>query len=102
MKIWKEIKVNEWQEVSNYEHLGSANAISWAPSECGLKLLSCSSDGNICILYEKGQKTSYFSHKILADNEWDKLIAIQAHNAGVNCISFAPVNPGCNYFVLQF
>jgi len=54
VKIWKEIKVNEWQEVSSYEHLGSANAISWAPSECGLKLLSCSSDGNICILYEKG------------------------------------------------
>ena len=57
--IWKEVKVNEWQEVTSYEHSGSANAISWAPSDCGLRLLSCSSDGTICILYEKGSCKSW-------------------------------------------
>jgi protein transport protein SEC13 len=88
--IWKEVKVNEWQEVTSYEHSGSANAISWAPSDCGLRLLSCSSDGTICILYEKD------------DNEWDKLIVCQTHKTGVNCISFAPVMYGNNYFAEDY
>lgn len=53
--IWKEVKLNEWQEVTHYEHQGSANAIAWAPWECGLKLLSCSADGEICLHSRKGK-----------------------------------------------
>lgn len=88
--IWKEVKLNEWQEVTHYEHQGSANAIAWAPWECGLKLLSCSADGEICL------------HSRKADDQWEKPISFKAHDQGVNCISWGPLYCGNDYFAEEY
>jgi protein transport protein SEC13 len=76
--IWKEVKQNDWQEVTNYEHQGSVNAIAWAPWECGLKLAACSADGTISLLSRK------------SDDTWENN-KFNAHDMGVNCISWAPI-----------
>jgi hypothetical protein len=52
--IWREVKANDWQEVTSYEHQGSVNAIAWAPWECGLNLLACSADGYVSWLSRRG------------------------------------------------
>lgn len=38
---------------------------------------------------------------MIATNKWDKLIVYQTHEAGVNCISWAPLNTGDSYFVRE-
>ena len=35
----------------------------------------------------------------IADDSWDKPLSIQAHDMGVNCVSWASVNSGNDYFV---
>lgn len=55
------------------------NSIAWAPWECGLILAAASSDKTISILKRKKNDT------------WDKLIRFQAHEQGVNSISWAPL-----------
>ena len=59
--IWKEVKANDWQEVTNFEHQGSVNAIAWAPWECGLKLAACSADGAISLISRKSIHYIYFN-----------------------------------------
>lgn len=98
--VWKETKANEWSLViSHVEHQGSGlfffmsseiiffsnslkkivNSISWAPWECGLKLAACSSDGCLSILTRN------------PDDSWEQVEKFQAHDLGVNSVSWAPL-----------
>jgi len=75
--VWKEVKSNDWQEVISFEHTASVNSISWAPWECGLRLAAASADGFVSLLSRK------------SDDTWEKPIKFQAHELGVNAVSWA-------------
>ena len=55
------------------------NSIAWAPWEFGLKLAACSSDGWI----------STFTRN--SDDIWENVEKFQAHDLGVNSVSWAPL-----------
>jgi len=78
VNVWKEVKPNEWERVFEFaHHVASVNSIQWAPWEYGLILASASSDGTISIM-------TYGS-----DENWSTK-RFQAHNVGVNSVSWGP------------
>jgi len=88
--IWREIKNNDWQEAISFDLQASINAITWAPWECGLKLLSCSADGTI----------SLFSRR--PDDQWDPPLTFPAHDSSVNSVSWAALHSGNDYFAEEY
>jgi len=81
--IWKEVSANTWSKIHEYEnHDSSVNSVQFAPHEFGLSLACASSDGTISILTHKGEN-------------WDSEKIPQAHQIGVNAVSWAPaIAPG--------
>mgnify|MGYP000974713786 FL=1 len=88
------MKPNDWQEVISFEHQASVNAIQWAPWECGLKLAAASADGYVSLLSRKSIIASIVTRihiYCLGDDTWEKPVKFQAHELGVNTVSWAPL-----------
>eukprot|EP01119_Soliformovum_irregulare_P008444 TRINITY_DN21560_c0_g1_i1.p1 TRINITY_DN21560_c0_g1~~TRINITY_DN21560_c0_g1_i1.p1 ORF type:complete len:308 (-),score=56.73 TRINITY_DN21560_c0_g1_i1:37-960(-) len=81
--IWKELSANQFSKIHEYEnHDSSVNSVQFAPHEFGLSLAAASSDGTISVLTFKGE-------------QWDNEKIPQAHQIGVNSVSWAPaIAPG--------
>jgi len=78
--IWKEISLNNWEKLYVYNgHELSVNAISFAPHEFGLMLCCASSDSCCSVI-------------TFAEGTWDSQ-KFQAHQIGVNGVSWAPALP---------
>lgn len=75
VSVWN----NDWQEINGHqEHSASVNCLAFASWEMGLKLASGSSDGSVVILSKRGDET------------WDKPYRFEAHEMGVNCLTWGP------------
>ncbi|KAK9497348.1 hypothetical protein O3M35_004681 [Rhynocoris fuscipes] len=76
--IWKENR--EWTKIFEYKaHEGSVNSVAFGPHEFGLTLACGSADGAVSILTFKGKL-----------NKWEAQRIPNAHNIGVNAVSWAP------------
>ena len=84
--IWYENPKNNFQNVYSYNHSSSINSCEFSPYEYGLILLCCSSDGSISLHEFKKENNSFFSFQIN-----------NAHEKGVNCISWGPAIPNINF-----
>lgn len=95
------MKTNDWQEIISFDQQASVNAISWAPWECGLKLLACSADGTISLFSRRSMDNYWVSVelKLIADDQWDTPITFAAHDSSVNSIAWANLHSGNDYFV---
>jgi protein transport protein SEC13 len=77
INIWKEVKMQVWDRVYQFEAGASVNSIAWAPWEYGLILAAGSADGKIHIIQRK------------QDDTWT-IMSFEAHDGGVNAVSWGP------------
>jgi protein transport protein SEC13 len=77
INIWKEVKMQVWDRVYQFEAAASVNCIAWAPWEYGLFLAAGSADGKIHIISRK------------PDDTWS-MFSFDAHAGGVNAVSWGP------------
>eukprot|EP01087_Luapelamoeba_hula_P011115 TRINITY_DN2993_c4_g1_i1.p1 TRINITY_DN2993_c4_g1~~TRINITY_DN2993_c4_g1_i1.p1 ORF type:complete len:362 (-),score=31.79 TRINITY_DN2993_c4_g1_i1:118-1089(-) len=78
--VWKELSPNTWDKLFVYNgHELSVNSVSFAPHEFGLMLACASSDSSCSVI-------------TCAEGTWD-VQKFQAHQIGVNAVSWAPALP---------
>eukprot|EP00008_Paramoeba_atlantica_P005798 CAMPEP_0201477910 /NCGR_PEP_ID=MMETSP0151_2-20130828/2853_1 /ASSEMBLY_ACC=CAM_ASM_000257 /TAXON_ID=200890 /ORGANISM="Paramoeba atlantica, Strain 621/1 / CCAP 1560/9" /LENGTH=294 /DNA_ID=CAMNT_0047858789 /DNA_START=80 /DNA_END=964 /DNA_ORIENTATION=+ len=80
VRIWRQDQGKlQWNCLHVCQMSLSVNSISWAPPEHGLLLAAASSDGSISIIQHKG-------------DSWIESRIPEAHQIGVNAVSWRPVN----------
>jgi len=88
--IWGEGPQRDWREIISFETESSINTVSFAPWECGLKLLAGGLDGNVW----------FFSRR--PNDEREQPVKFQAHGSGVNSVSWGSLNHGLDYIAEDY
>lgn len=84
LKVWKEVQQGKWQCLYRHQATSAVQSVCFAPSEYGILITCGCQDGSLNLLEYSASK-----------QEWLEPVVLQAHDAPVTSISWAPGTEPC-------